>query len=120
MSHAMIYWIATGLVSAMGLWSGLSYIFDPGAIKGFAEMGFPPFFRYQLTVLNILSALILIIPGIPVQIKEWAYAGMGFFFITALVAHVAHKDPMVYNVILVVMMGLLAVSNIYLHKLQGS
>ncbi|MDC8004163.1 DoxX family protein [Aureisphaera galaxeae] len=113
-----IYWISTLLVSAMLLWSSYSYIFSESTIQGIRDLGFPDFFRIQLAVLKLLAVLILVVPQIPLTVKEWAYAGVGLFFITAIVAHFAHKDPIAINLINVVFIGLLIVSRIYLHKLS--
>ncbi|GAL80210.1 hypothetical protein JCM19274_3780 [Algibacter lectus] len=50
--------------------------------------------------------------------KEWTYAGgVGLFLLTALVAHIKHKDSIFIMVLLVVLMGgVLMVSNIYMNK----
>ncbi len=112
-----IYWISTALVSIMLLWSAYTYFFHKATIDGVKELGFPDFFRIQLAVLKIIAVLILLIPQIPIQIKEWGYAGVGLFFITAIVAHTVHKDPVFISLISVFFFALLVVSNIYLHKL---
>lgn len=110
------YWTSTLLVSLMLLWSAYGYLFHKATIDGVRELGFPDFFRIQLAVLCIIAVVILLIPQIPLRIKEWAYAGVGLFFITAFIAHVAHKDPFIISAINLVFLGLLIVSNIYLHK----
>ena len=115
-----IYWTSTLLVAAMLTWSAYTYVFNQAAIDGVRELGFPDFFRIQLAVLKIIAVLVLVIPQIPIQIKEWAYAGIGLFFLTAIVAHTAHKDPIFINLINVFFIALLIVSNIYLHKMLGS
>lgn len=114
-----IYWISTGIVSTMLLWSSYSYLFNKGTIDGIRELGFPNFFRIQLAVLKLIALVILVFPQVPIQIKEWAYAGSGLFFITAIVAHTAHKDSIFISLINVLFIGLLIVSNIYLHKLKS-
>lgn len=42
--------------------------------------------------------------------KEWAYAGVALFLLTAIIAHHVHGDPVVLNLINVVILGGLAVS----------
>lgn len=112
----LIYWISTSLIALFLLWSSYSYMFSKATIEGVRELGFPDFFRIQLAILKILAILVLLIPQVPLQIKEWGYAGIGLFFITAIVAHVSHKDSIFISLINVVLIGLLILSHVYLHK----
>lgn len=114
-----IYWATTSLVSIAVLLSAFTYIFHKGTIDGIRELGFPDFFRIQLAILKIIAVIVLLIPQMPLQIKEWAYAGIGLFFITAIVAHTAHKDPIFLSLINIIILALLAVSNIYMHRIIG-
>ena len=115
-----IYWTTTILLSVFLLWSAWSYLFSKPTIEGIKALGFPDHFRIQLAVLKIIAVAVILVPNLPVQIKEWAYAGIGLFFITAIVAHTAHKDPFVITLVNLFLMGLLITSNIYLHKLIAS
>lgn len=112
-----LYWISTSLVALMLLVSSLTYIFHKNTIEGLQELGFPGFFRIQLAILKLAAVVALLAPQVPMQAKEWAYAGVGLFYITAIVAHTAHGDPIFLSLISVVFFGLLVVSNICLHKL---
>ncbi len=112
-----IYWTTTVALSGILLWSAYTYFFVKAAIDGFQELGFPSFFRTQLAVLKIVAAIVLLIPSIPMWMKEWAYAGVAFFFLTALVAHLAHKDPWYINALLLIFFGLLFSSYFYLYKI---
>ena len=108
-----IYWTTTSLVALMLLASALAYLFHRGTIEGVRELGFPDHFRLQLAVCKIVGALALVAPGVSWLVREWAYAGVGLFLITAIVAHMAHRDPWFINLINVVFLGLLAASNYY-------
>ncbi len=112
-----IYWTTTILLSIFLLWSAWTYLYSKPTIEGVRALGFPDHFRIQLAVLKLIAVAILLIPQIPIQVKEWAYAGVGLFFITAIVAHVAHKDPYIITLINLVFVGLLITSNIYLYKI---
>ncbi len=114
----MIYWVSTSLLSLILSASALSYLFHQNTISGIADLGFPDFFRLELSVLKLIAALVLIIPHVPLQIKEWAYAGAFFFFVTAIVAHIAHRDSHMISALNVVFIILLIVSNVYLHRAQ--
>ncbi len=111
------YWITTVLISLFLLWSAYTYLFSKTTIAGIKELGFPDHFRIQLGILKVLAVLILLIPQIPIQYKEWAYSGVVLFFITAIVAHTAHKDPFIITLINIVLIGITLTSNYYLHKL---
>ena len=105
-----IYWISTSLITLFLLWSAYSYFFVPAAIEGIRELGFPDFFRIQLGILKLIAGLILIFPISYQPLKEWAYAGVGLFLLTALVAHLAHRDPWTINFLLLLLMAILICS----------
>ncbi len=115
-----IYWTTTALISVFLLWSAYTYIFSKTTIQGVEALGFPNHFRIQLAVLKVLAVIIILIPQIPLQVKEWAYAGIGLFFITAIVAHTAHKDPVFITIINVILIIILILSRIYLGKIYNS
>lgn len=52
------------------------------------RMGFPPYFRIELTVAKILGGIVLLIPGMPGRIKEWVYVGFCICMISALIAKI--------------------------------
>ncbi len=114
-----IYWSTTIILSIFLLWSAYTYLFSKAAIEGVKALGFPDHFRMQLAILKLLAVVIIVTPIVPLQIKEWAYAGIGLFFITAIIAHTAHKDPFIITVINLVLMGIMCISYIYLHKLNS-
>ncbi len=105
------------MVAAMVALSAFTYIFHKGTIDGVRELGFPDSFRIQLAVLKVIGVIFLLLPQIPMPMKEWAYAGIGLFFITAIVAHTAHGDPIGLSLISVFFLALLVISHIYLHKM---
>jgi len=110
----LIYWISTSIVTLFLVWSAYSYSFNQAAIKGFKELGFPDFFRFELIILKIIAAFCLVMPFIPFSIKQWAYAGVGLFLLTAIIAHIAHKDSIAITFINILLICLLAISNYYL------
>ncbi len=116
----MIYWLSTSVVSVLLLLSAYSYFFHAATIEGVRELGFPDHFRLQLGVLKVLAAVVLVMPWVPSQAKEWAYAGVALFIVTAIVAHTAHEDSWVLTVVNVALFALLVVSNLYFHKLPSS
>lgn len=118
LSNETWYWTTTIIVVLFLLWSAYSYSFQKAAIEGVRELGFPDFFRIQLIVLKILAAFCLILPFVPIQVKEWAYAGVALFLLTAIVAHIAHKDHIVITIINLTLLFILFLSNYYLHRMN--
>ncbi len=112
----IIYWVSTGVIGAMMLFSGYSYFTNPQIVEGFKHMGFPDFFRVELGIAKIIGALVLLIPQIPTKIKEWAYAGFIITFVSASIAHINAGDPTPNAIIPLVMLAVLLVSNFYLSK----
>lgn len=92
MAGKIIYWITTGLLAAMSLFAGFAYLSGgPQAVQGFAHLGYPQQLRIILGIAKPLGAIVLLIPGLP-KLKEWAYAGFTFAWISAFVAHYLAKD----------------------------
>ena len=92
MARKIAFWISTGLIAAMSLFAGYSYVSgSPQAVQGFAHVGYPAQLRVLLGIAKILGAITLIIPALP-KLKEWAYAGFTFAWIAAIVAHYKAGD----------------------------
>jgi hypothetical protein len=49
------------------------------------RLGFPSYFRVELTIAKILGGIVLLIPAIPGRVKEWVYVG---FIITMISAQI--------------------------------
>jgi hypothetical protein len=109
----MAYLISTALLCLALLASAASYLFHQPTIDGVRALGFPDHFRLQLAVLKLLAVLIIAVPSAPMLAKEWAYAGLAFFLLTAIVAHSVHGDPWTYNLANGVLLALLFVSRFY-------
>jgi len=114
--NVKMYWFSTSIVALMVFASSYTYFYSAATIDGIREMGFPDFFRIQLGVLQFLGAAVLIYPKIPSLAKEWAYCGITLFYLTAIVAHTAHGDPVALSMISVFFLGLLYISHRCLHR----
>ena len=92
MASKIIYWITTGLLAALSLFAGFAYLAGGAqAVQGFAHLGYPQQLRIILGIAKPLGGIALLIPGLP-RLKEWAYAGFTFSWISACVAHYLAKD----------------------------
>ncbi len=101
----VIYWIATGLVSAAMIMSGSMYLMNsPEIVKGFETIGYPPHFMLMLGIAKLAGAVILLAP-VSSRIKEWTYAGFAFTFIGATWAHISTQTPFVAPLLFLVVLG---------------
>lgn len=92
MARKVIYWVVTSLLAAMGVFAGVTYLLGgQQAVQGFAHVGYPQQLRILLGIAKLLGGVALIVPGLP-TLKEWAYAGLTFTWIAAIVAHSLAKD----------------------------
>jgi len=89
----LIYRTATGLVLAVMVFSIINFIFNdhfpfPNGPEGaFVHLGFPAYFKVELTVAKILGVLALVIPAVPFKVKEFAYFGFAITLVSASIAH---------------------------------
>lgn len=113
--NKIIFWIATGLLSAMMLMSSSMYIFKhDDIIQAFTSFGFPTFIIYPLAFLKISGVLVLTLTKWE-TVKEWAYAGFFFNFLLAIGAHVSKGDGEQFGAIMALV--LLVVSYVFRKRL---
>ncbi len=115
----ILYWISTTLIALMIAFAGIMYFANPEIALGFQHLGFPDFFRQELGIAKLIAAAILLLPMVPLWIKEWAYAGLAITFISALIAHAA-VDGIATAGAPMVSLALLVVSYVYLHKRRAA
>jgi hypothetical protein len=104
MARKIIYWASTGLVAALSVFAAFTYLSgSPQAVQGFAHVGYPQQLRIILGIAKLLGAITLVLPGFA-KLKEWAYAGFAFAWISAFVAHYLAKDGSVAFVPLILLL----------------
>jgi len=122
----IVYWITTGIVCAVMVYSILNFtLFDrfPFPEGGFVHLGLPDYFRAELTIAKILGVSALLIPGVPVKIKEFAYFGFAITLISASIAHFSSSDARISVLFIIdplIFLVLLAVSYFYFNKMNGN
>ena len=109
----IIYWLATIITTLIMLFS-IYMIYTPL----YDHLGFPDYFRTELVVAKIIGLVVLLVPQVPLRIKEWAYAGFGIVVISASIAHLNSRDPIANVFEPFIWLIILAVSNIYLYKIN--
>jgi uncharacterized membrane protein YphA (DoxX/SURF4 family) len=92
MVRKVTYWVSTSLLAALSVFAAFAYLSgSPQAVQGFAHVGYPQQLRIILGIAKLLGAITLVIPGLP-KLKEWAYAGFTFAWVSAFIAHYLAKD----------------------------
>lgn len=113
----IIYWVTTIFYCLFqGAMPALFWNSDD-AQKSMVHLGYPHYFSFMLMVFKVVGCLAIIVPQVPTRLKEWAY---GCFFIELIMAfwsNVATDGFSGMALFPFVIMGVLAVSYVYYHKL---
>ena len=122
-----IYWATTGMVLFVMVYSIITFTFFDRALYpegAFVHLQLPNYFRIELTVAKTLGVLALLIPSVPLKVKEFAYFGFAITLASASIAHFAVGDagrPPLYAFYILdplIFLGLLIVSYWYFYKLR--
>jgi hypothetical protein len=109
----IIYWSATGAITLIMIFS-MFKMYTPI----YEHLGFPKYFRTELLIAKILGLIVLLLPKAPLILKEWAYAGFSIVLISASIAHFNSGNTIINAVEPYIWLVILAVSNLYMHKLN--
>ncbi len=85
------YWIVTGLFCLQTAFNAYAQLRLPQVAEMFSHLGFPSYFRVELSWAKLLGVLLLLAP-VPPRLKEWAYAGFAINLASALIAHFSVGD----------------------------
>jgi hypothetical protein len=66
-------------------------LFLPQVAAAFAHLGFPDYFRVELSCAKLVGVALLLVP-VTRRLKEWAYAGFAFDIYSAVLAHISVGD----------------------------
>ena len=114
-----IYLVSTALICGVMAFSAVNFnLANPlGPMKGaFVHLGYPSYFRIELTIAKTLGVLALLIPRIPFKVKEFAYFGFGITLISASIAHFSVGDSIMFVIDPLLFLGTLATSYVYFIK----
>ena len=115
----LLFWIPTIIIV---LFEGVMPLFtfnSEMAREGLRHLGYPAYFGYLLVVFKVFGVLALAIPRVPGRVKEWAYAGFGFDFISASVSHWVVDGFGAQAVFPWLFILLLVISYVNYHKLRA-
>lgn len=85
------YWAATGLFCLQMGFTAYAQLNLPVVAQMFSHLGFPDYFRVELSWAKVIGILLLLTP-VPARLTEWAYAGFAITLASALVAHLSVGD----------------------------
>lgn len=86
------FWISTALFALQMSFTAYAQLRLPQVAAAFARLGFPAYFRIELSWAKFAGVAVLLIPMVPARVKEWAYAGFAITLASALIAHFAVGD----------------------------
>jgi hypothetical protein len=85
------FWLATALFCLQMGFTAYAQLSLPQVAAAFTHLGFPDYFRVQLSLAKLIGVVLLLAP-VPARLKEWAYAGFAITLGSALIAHLAVGD----------------------------
>ncbi len=85
------FWIVTTLFCLQIAFTAYAQLRLPEVADSFTRLGFPAYFRVELSWAKFLGVVLLLAP-VPARLKEWAYAGFAINLGSALIAHLSVDD----------------------------
>ena len=85
------YWIATSLFALQMGFTAYAQLRLPHVAEAFTHLGFPAYFRVELSWLKLAGILVLLPPA-PDRLKEWAYAASPSPWARPSIAHLSVGD----------------------------
>src|SRR5260221_10565542 len=90
-ARTIAYWIVTALFGLQIGFTAYAQLRLPQVAAAFTHLGFPGYFRVELSLAKLLGLVVLLAPS-PPRLKEWAYAGFAIDITSALIAHFSLGD----------------------------
>jgi hypothetical protein len=90
-STVIVYWAVTAIFCLQMGFTAYAQLKLPQVAEAFVHLGYPAYFRVELSWAKFLGIAILLAP-VPARLKEWAYAGFAITLVSALIAHFAVGD----------------------------
>jgi hypothetical protein len=85
------FWVVTALFCLQIGFTAYAQLRLPQVAEMFTHLGFPDYFRVELSWAKLLGVVLLLAP-VPARLKEWAYAGFAITLGSALIAHLSVGD----------------------------
>jgi len=84
----LAFWGVTALFCLQLGFTAYAQLSMPDVAQAFARLGFPDWFRIELSMFKLAGIAVLLAPA-PARLKEWAYAGFAIDLVSAVIAHLA-------------------------------
>jgi len=109
----IIYWISTILFSGLMIFSAVSGLQPTQqAIQLIHDgLGYPVYFIQFISFAKLIGSIVLLIPGLPRSVKEWAYAGLFFDLAGAIYSGIAASgkfDPQMLGLLAWIVPGIIS------------
>lgn len=119
--YKLFFWISTGIIFLIeGLMPLSTLVFAPEQFNsGTKPLGYPDYFAYALIIFKILGTTALMLPKLPGKLREWAYAGLSFNLIFAVISHICVDGNVGYILFPIVVGIILSISYIYNYKVYS-
>ena len=85
------FWVVTALFCLQMTFTAYAELRLPQVADAFTHLGFPAYFRVELSWAKLVGVALLLAP-VPPRLKEWAYAGFAIDLASAVIAHLAVGD----------------------------
>src|SRR5437764_12763619 len=85
------FWIVTAVLCLEIGFTAYAQLRLAQVSEAFTHLGFPAYFRVELSWAKLLAVVLLLAP-VPPRLKEWAYAGLAVDLGSALIAHLSVGD----------------------------
>src|SRR5207344_1456336 len=85
------FWIVTAIFCLQIGFTAYAQLRLPQVAEMFTHLGFPGYFRVELSWVKLLGVVLLLAPP-GARLKEWAYAGFAITLASALIAHFSVGD----------------------------
>src|SRR5499427_2639875 len=90
-AKTIAYFAVTALFCLQMAFTAYAELRLPQVADAFAHLGFPDYFRVELSWAKLIGVALLLAPA-PARLKEWAYAGFAIDLASAVIAHVSVGD----------------------------
>ncbi|WP_304232993.1 DoxX family protein [Jiulongibacter sediminis] len=114
------YWVVTGLFAAFMIFSSIGNITkDPEAVKMITGLGYPEYFIPYIGYMKVIGSVLILLPMIPRNVKEWAYAGLFFDLLSAFVSIILTEGFSPQVAFFFVFVGFLFLSYYFWYRKMG-
>ena len=114
------FWISTAIFALQMSFTVYAQLKMPQVAQEFARLGYPDYFRVELSWMKLAGIAALLVPMVPAWLKEWAYAGFAITLVSAVIAHVSVGEPPVASLWAVMTSVLWCASYFFWRRMQAA